>query len=201
MSSLYFMWGHSFQRFSESEPESNESSPDICEEDEEVQNGEECVLHWNEEDLQGLMQDLNEPIPEPPHPQPLLNQINALTRWLCCFILYWQVVSHVSDIAVEWLLAFLGRFLQTLNYGLGSEFLGNLILFFPTTIYTLHRISNLKRDEFEKFVICLSVQNFIIWMNVLKESMEPFFPKSVQTFFFLKDELNTVGANLSYPQE
>lgn len=100
------------------------------------------------------MQDLNEPIPEPPHPQPLLNQVNALTRWLCSFILYWQVVSHVSDIAVEWLLAFLGRFLQTLNYGLGSEFLGNLILFFPTTISTLHRISNLKRDEFEKFVVC-----------------------------------------------
>lgn len=101
-----------------------------------------------------LMQNLNEPIPEPPHPQPLLNQVNALTRWLCCFILYWQVVSHVSDIAVEWLLAFLGRFLQTLNYGLGSEFLGNLILFFPTTIYMLHRISNLKRGEFEKFVVC-----------------------------------------------
>lgn len=61
---------------------------------------------------------------------------------------------YVSDTAVEGLLAFLGRFLQTLNYGLGSEFLGNLILFFPTTIYMLHRISNLKRDEFEKFVVC-----------------------------------------------
>lgn len=50
------------------------------------------------------------------------------------------------------------RFLQTLNnlnyYGLNSDFFSNLMLFFPTTIYMLQKISNLKRDEFEKFVVC-----------------------------------------------
>ena len=30
----------------------------------------------------------------------------------------------------------------------------NLILFFPTTMYALHRISSLRRDEFDKFVVC-----------------------------------------------
>ena len=68
--------------------------------------------------------------------------------------MYWQVVTHVSDAAVEWLLAFLGRFLQTLSFGLDSEFFSNLMLLFPTTIYMLHRISILKRGEFEKFVVC-----------------------------------------------
>ena len=62
-----------------------------------------------------MMQDLNEPIPEPPHQQPKLNQVNLLLRWLCCFILYWQVVTHVSDLAAEWLSTLLGRFLQTLK--------------------------------------------------------------------------------------
>ena len=98
-----------------------------------------------------MMQDFNEPIPEPSHQQPKLNQVNLLLRWLCCFILYWQVVTHSE---VEWLLTFLGRFLQTLNYGLNSDFFSNLMLFFPSTIYMLQKISNLKRDEFEKFVVC-----------------------------------------------
>lgn len=111
--------GHSFHEISESEPE-DEPNPESCEEDDDLQNVEESSLHWSEEDLQGLMQDLNEPIPEPPHQQPLLNRVNELIRWLCCFIMYWQVVTHVSDAAVEWLLAFLGRFLQTLSFGLDS---------------------------------------------------------------------------------
>lgn len=147
----------------------------------------------SEEDLQGLIQDLNEPIPEPPHPQPMLNHVNALTRWLCCFILYWQVVSHVSDTAVEWLLAFLGRFLQTMNYGLGSEFLGNLILFFPTTIYMLHRISNLKRDE---FVVCPKCAKLYHLDECIERKHGTILSKSVQTLFFLKHELNTAGANV-----
>ena len=145
----------SFQEISESESE-DEPITESCEEEDELENGEENLLHWSEEDLhvQGMMQDLNEPILEPPHQQTKLNQVNVFLRWLCCFILYWQVVTHVSDAAIEWLLTFLGRFLQTLNYGLNSDFLSNLMLFFPSTIYMLQNISDLKRDEFEKFVVC-----------------------------------------------
>ena len=57
-----------------------------CEEDD-LENGEESLLHWSEVDLQGMMQYLNEPIPEPPHKQAKLNQVNVLLSWLCCFIL------------------------------------------------------------------------------------------------------------------
>ena len=140
----------SFQEIPESESE-DEPITESCEEEDELENGEETLLHWSEEDLQGMMQDFHEPIPEPPHQQPKLNQVNLLLRWLCCFILYWQVVTHSE---VEWLLTFLGRFLQTLNYGPNSDFFSNLMLFFPSTIYMLQKISNLKRDEFEKFVVC-----------------------------------------------
>ena len=137
------------------------------------------------------MQDLNEPIPEPPHQQPLLNQVNELICWLCCFIMYWQVVTHVSDAAVEWLLAFLGRFLQTLSFGLDSEFFSNLMLLSPTNIYMLHRISNLKRDEFENLLSAPNVQSCIIWMNALKESMEQFSQGSAVTFCFPKGKQST----------
>ena len=52
--------------------------------------------------MQGLMQDINEPLPEPPIEKSRLSQVNLLLRWLCCFILYWQVVTRVSDSTVEW---------------------------------------------------------------------------------------------------
>jgi len=116
------------------------------ENDTEFQNEDETALHWSE-DVQGLMQDLNEPIPEPPLQQTMLNRVNILLRCLCYFILCWQVITRVSDAAVEWLLTFLGSFLQTLSYGLDSEFFKSFMLFFPTSIYMLHRISNLKRDD------------------------------------------------------
>ena len=100
------------------------------------------------------MQDLNEAIPEPPLQLSRLKQVDVLLRWLSCFILYWQVVTHTSDAAVEWLLFFLGKFLQTLSYGLSSEFFTSFMMYSPTSIYMLYRISCLKRDEFEKFVVC-----------------------------------------------
>ena len=95
------------------------------------------------------MQDLNEPIPEPAPQQPISNQVNILLQWFCCFILYWQILTHVSDADVQWILSFLRRFLQTLGYGLDSEFFFNFVLFFPTTIYMLQR-----RNDFDKFVVC-----------------------------------------------
>lgn len=91
---------------------------------------EDSSLHWKEEDIQGLMQDLNEPLPDPPYEQPILTRINFLLRWLCCFILYWQVVTRVSDTAVEWLLLFLGKFFESVWKGLDSELLKNIVLFF-----------------------------------------------------------------------
>lgn len=143
---------HSFRGVSESESE-DDTSPDSCEEEHDCDD-EESAVHWSEEDLQGLMQDLNEPIPEPALQQPMLNRVNILLQWFCCFILYWQILTHVSDAAVQWILAFPGRFVQSLGYGLDSEFFSNFVLFFPTTIYMLQRIANLKRDDFEKFVVC-----------------------------------------------
>ena len=143
---------HSFWEVSESESE-DDTSPDSCEEEHDCDD-EESAVHWSEEDLQGLMQDLNEPIPKPAPQQPTSNWVNILLQWFCCFILYWQILTHVSDTAVQWILSFQGRFLQTLGYGLDSEFFSNFVLFFPTTIYMLQRIANLKRDDFDKFVVC-----------------------------------------------
>ncbi|XP_074612055.1 uncharacterized protein LOC141866453 [Acropora palmata] len=93
----------SFQEVSESEQEASDiptsSNEEPISDDEDI----ECnSLHWSEEDVQGLMQDINEPLPEPPIEKSRLSQVNLLLRWLCCFILYWQVVTRVSDSTVEW---------------------------------------------------------------------------------------------------
>lgn len=90
---------HSFRGVSESESE-DDISPDSSEGGHECDD-EESAVHWSEEDLQGLMQDLNEPIPEPALKQPMSNQINVLLQWFCCFILYWQILTHISDTAVQ----------------------------------------------------------------------------------------------------
>ena len=42
----------------------------------------------------------------------------------------------------------------------------------------------------------LSVQNFIIWMNVLKESMEPFFPKKCSNVVFPQGRAKHCGSKL-----
>lgn len=130
-----------FQGVSENELEDS-NIPKSCDEDTDTDdeiNGNSS-LHWKEEDIQGLMQDLNEPLPEPFYKKPILSCINLLLRWLCCFILYWQVVTCVSDTAVEWLLLFLGKFFEIFGNGLDSELLNNFILYFPTSIYMLHML-------------------------------------------------------------
>ena len=143
---------HSFWEVSENESE-DDSSPDSCVEEHDC-GDDEGAVHWSEEDLQGLMPELNEPLPELAPQQPMSNRVNILLQWFCCFIVYWQILTHVSNAAVQWILSFLGRFLQTLGYWLNSEFFSNFVLFFPTIIYMLQRIGNLKRYDFDKFVVC-----------------------------------------------
>lgn len=41
---------------------------------------EDTSLHQKEEEIQGLMQDLNESLPDPPYEQPILTRINFLLR-------------------------------------------------------------------------------------------------------------------------
>ena len=123
---------------------------------------------------------LNEPIQEPPHQQPLLNRVNEL-----------------SAAAVEWLLVFSGRFLQTLRFGLYSEFFSNLMLLFPTTVYMLHRISNLKRDEFGKFVVCSKCAKLYHLDECLKRKYGTILPKKCNNILFPLGKQSTVEVSLS----
>ena len=173
---------HSFRGVSESESE-DDTSPDSSEGEHECDD-EESAVHWSEEDLQGLMQDLNEPIPEPALKQPMSNQVNILLQWFCCFILYWQILTHISDAAVQWILLFLGRFLQTLGYGLDSELFSNFVLVFPTTIYMLQRIANLKRDDFEKFVVCSKCATLYQLDECLERKHGTVIPKQCSNILF-----------------
>ena len=91
---------------------------------------------------------------------------------------------------------FLGKFLQTLNYGLDSEFLSNLLLFFPTTIYTLHRISNFKRDEFDKFVVCSKCAKLYHLNECLERKHGTVLPKRCSNILFPRGRANHCGNKL-----
>ena len=142
------------------------------------------------------MQDLNEAIPEPPLQLSRLKQVHVLLRWLSCFILYWQVVIHTSDAAVEWLLFFLGKFLQTLSYGLSSEFFTSFMMYFPTSIYMLYRISCLKRDEFEKFVVCSKCTKLYHLDECLERKHGTVLPKRCTNVFFPLGRAKHCGSKL-----
>ena len=146
--------------------------------------------------MQGLMQDINEPLPEPPIEQSRLSQVNLLLRWLCCFILYWQVVTRVSDSTVEWLLLFLSRFLEVFGRGLDSELMKNIVLVFPTSIYLLHRISAVQRDNFEKFVVCSKCTKLYHLDECLERKHGTILPKQCSNILFPLGKAKLCGTKL-----
>ena len=169
------------------------SNEDSISDDEDIENN---YLHWSEEDVQGLMQDINEPLPEPPIEQSRLSKVNLLLRWLCCFILYWQVVTRVSDSTVEWLLLFLARFVEVFGGGLDSELLKNIILVFPTSMYLLHRISAVQRDNSEKFLVCSKCTKLYHLDECLERKHGTVLPKGCSNILFPLGKTKLCGTKL-----
>ena len=169
------------------------SNEDSISDDEDIENNS---LHWSEEDVQGLMQDINEPLPEPPIEQSRSSKVNLLLRWLCCFILYWQVVTRVSDSTVEWLLLFLARFVEVFGGGLDSELLKNIILVFPTSMYLLHRISAVQRDNFEKFLVCSKCTKLYHLDECLERKHGTVLPKRCSNILFPLGKAKLCGTKL-----
>ena len=89
------------------------------------------------------MHDVGGPVPEPQHIMNDVQKGSALIKWMCFFLIYWQLICHISDNGLEWLLCFHFKFLEVLNCSINSSFLRELLVAFPTTMYMVHKIVGL----------------------------------------------------------
>ena len=111
--------------------------------------------HWNGISLEDMMQDLDpEPLPEPNASPSKAQRVTALIQWMCFFMIYWQLVCHISDNGLEWLLSFIYQFLKIINANINSVFLKEILVVFPTSMYMLRKVIKLDRDNFTKYVAC-----------------------------------------------
>ena len=110
---------------------------------------------WHE-DVDDLLEDMagDEPLPEPTHHQSSVQKLTTLIQWLIYFLLFWQASTKLSDNGLEWLVRFLFQFLHITGETFNCEYLCQLALMLPSSLYLLRKFVNSKRDNFVKFAVC-----------------------------------------------
>ena len=116
---------------------------------------EEDTEEWHE-DVDDLLQDVghDEPLPEPIQHRSTTQTLTTLLQWLIYFLLFWQATCKLSDNGLEWLLRFMFQFLHAVGITCNSEYLCQMALMLPSSLYLLRQFVNLKRDNFVKFAVC-----------------------------------------------
>lgn len=116
---------------------------------------EEDSEEWHR-DVDDLLEDVagDDTLPEPSRHQSSVQSLTSLLQWFVYFVLFWQATTKLSDNGLEWLLRFLFQFLHILGITCNSQYLCQLALPFPSSLYLLQKFVNLKRDNFVKFAVC-----------------------------------------------
>ena len=116
---------------------------------------EEDPEDWHEE-VDDLLQDLasDEPLPEPTQHQSSIQALTTLLQWFIYFLLFWQATCKISDNGLEWLLRFMFQFLHVVGITCNSDYLCEMALMLPSSLYLLRKFVNLERDNFVKFAVC-----------------------------------------------
>ena len=96
----------------------------------------------------------SEPLPEPTRHQSSTQAMTTILQWFIYFLLFWQATCKLSDNGLEWLLRFLFQFLHVIGITCNSEYICQMALIFPTSVYLLRQFVNFKRDNFVKFAVC-----------------------------------------------
>ena len=86
-----------------------------------------------------------------PYPGGRPNKVLSLLQWFVLFIPLWQANCKISNNGLEWLLRFLIEFLHVIGITSNCDFLVELSLMFPTSIFFLQKMINLDKDDFQKF--------------------------------------------------
>ena len=84
----------------------------------------------------------------------LCRSITILLQWLVYFLLLWQASCKISDNGLEWLLRFIFQFFLTIGVTCKCEYLCQMAVMFPSSLYLLQKFVKLKRDNFVKFAVC-----------------------------------------------
>ena len=141
-----------------SDTDSSDSSASSCDEvsDSESIAGEEDPDVWSDIPEDHLLQDItnDEPLPEPRQRQSSIQAVIVILQWFAYFLLFWQAACKISDNGLEWLLRFMFQFLHMIGITCNSEYLSEMVLMFPSSLYLLRKFVMFKRDDFVKFVVC-----------------------------------------------
>ena len=110
---------------------------------------------WHEE-VDDLLEDManDEPLPEPNRHRSSTKTLTILLQWFIYFLLFWQATCKISDNGLEWLLRFMFQFMHVMGITFRSEYLCQMSLMLPSSLYLLRKFVNLKRDNFVKFAVC-----------------------------------------------
>ena len=106
--------------------------------------------------MEELLQDVadDEPLPEPARHNTSTQALTTLLQWLVYFLLLWQATCKISDNGLEWLLRFVFQFLHVMGITCKSEFVCQLAVMLPSSLYLLRQFVDFKRDNFVKFAVC-----------------------------------------------
>jgi len=106
--------------------------------------------------VEELLQDVadDEPLPEPARHNTSTQALTTLLQWLVYFLLLWQATCKISDSGLEWLLRFVFQFLHVMGITCKSEFVCQLAVMLPSSLYLLRQFVDFKRDNFVKFAVC-----------------------------------------------
>ena len=96
----------------------------------------------------------DEPLPEPTQYQSPVQTLTTLLQGSVYFLLFWQGICKISDNGLEWLLRFMFQFLHAAGITCKSEYLCQMALMLPSSLYLLRTFVNLKRDDFVTFAVC-----------------------------------------------
>ena len=69
-------------------------------------------------------------------------------------VLSLQIITLLSDSAMEVIILSVKVIMETLNLVIKSSFLSEIISDYPTTMYKARKILGIKHDRYEKLVIC-----------------------------------------------
>lgn len=132
------------------------------------------------------------PLPEPDRKKSRLQQVNALVFWLVYFLLIWQSAYKLSDNGLVWLF----QFLKVLGVTISNEFLADVIVVMPSSLYLLHRFINLDRDYFTKYVVCPKCTKLYGYDFCLKVENNRTVPKKCSNTFISRGQRKTCNAHL-----
>jgi len=159
---------------------------------------EEAEEVWDGVLPESLNNDIGNPppIPEARIQQTKTQKVNSLIFWFVYFLFIWQVTCHISDNGMAWFLRFFIQWLKVLNVEVSNEFLDQIVIAFPGSLYLIRKILHLDRDDFNKFVVCEKCTKLYRYDDCLSVVNNQQVPQKCTNTFYLRGKKNICNSAL-----